>query len=103
MHLALEPVILEPAIASDPYKVETYLVAEAHVPGSSLKMNSVWTTHVAESAETTLGSLGNATLKLRMKTRLESEHWGPDYLTTAAKKAEAIKEIQQARERDRGH
>ncbi len=92
---------LAPSIAPDNYTVETELVAEAHIPGSSLKMKSVWTTHLAEPAEITLGSLGNATVKLRMRTKVATEYWGPDYLTTAARKAKAIKEIQMSRERDR--
>jgi hypothetical protein len=56
---------------------------------------------VAESAETTLGKLGDATVTLQMKTRVETEYWGPGVLATAEKKMEAIKEIQKARGRDR--
>lgn len=96
LHLTLRPVV-----APDGATVDTDVEAEAHSTGKSFKVTSTWTTHLAASEETTLGKLGDSVVTLRMKTRVVSESWDVEALSSKEKKAEAIKEIQQAREHDR--
>lgn len=88
--------IVEPVMGPDGEKMDFRFEVKMQKGRDSLNKEIHQLVSLSKPQEIEMGTLGGATVTLRLQTRRELDYFGPPVLETEAKKAAAIEEIQKA-------